>query len=70
MKTKEMEQLKNKAQIELLNDLKKSKDKLWDLQVDLRAGKLKNVRDINVVKKTIARINTVLSENKNSKNTK
>jgi ribosomal protein L29 len=70
MKTKEMEQLKNKAQVELLNDLKKSKDKLWDLQVDLRAGKLKNVRDINVVKKTIARINTVLSENKNSKNTK
>jgi len=70
MKTKEMEQLKNKAQAELLNDLKKSKDKLWDLQVDLRAGKLKNVRDISVVKKTIARINTVLSENKNSKNTK
>jgi len=70
MKTKEMEQLKNKAQAELLNDLKKSKDKLWDLQVDLRAGKLKNVRDISMVKKTIARINTVLSENKNSKNTK
>lgn len=62
MKTKEMEQLKNKSESELLNDLKKSKDKLWDLQVDLRAGKLKNVSDINRTKKLIARINTVLAE--------
>lgn len=57
-----MEQLKNKSESELLNDLKKSKDKLWDLQVDLRAGKLKNVSDINRTKKLIARINTVLAE--------
>ncbi len=70
MKTKEMEQLKNKQENELLSDLKKSKDKLWDLQVDLRAGKLKNVSDINKTKKLIARINTVLSEKKNSKTTK
>lgn len=70
MKTKEMEQLKTKQDNELLGDLKKSKDKLWDLQVDLRAGKLKNVSDINKTKKLIARINTVLSERKNSKTTK
>lgn len=64
MKTKEIEQLQNKAETELLNEIKKGKDKLWELQVDLRAGKLKNVSDIKKTKKLIARINTILSEKK------
>jgi len=67
MKGKDIEQLKNKAEAELINDIKKSKDKLWEFQVDLRAGKLKNVSDIAKTKKLIARINTVLSEKKNNK---
>lgn len=67
MKTKETEQLKNKVEAELSNEIKKSKDKLWELQVDLRAGKLKNVSDIKKTKKLIARINTILSEKKNKK---
>lgn len=67
MKTKETEQLKNKAEGELLNEIKKSKDRLWELQVDLRAGKLKNVSDIKKTKKMIARINTILTEKKNKK---
>ena len=67
MKTKEIEQFKNKAEAELSNDIKKSKDKLWELQVDLRAGKLKNVSDIKKTRKLIARINTILSEKKNNK---
>ena len=62
-----MEQLNNKAESELLSDIKKSKDKLWELQVDLRAGKLKNVSDINKTKKLIARMNTILSGKKNIK---
>lgn len=62
-----MQQLKNKPDTELLNDAKKSKDKLWELQVDLRAGKLKNVSDVNKAKKTIARINTILRERKANK---
>ena len=67
MKTKETEQLKNKVESELSNEIKKSKDKLWELQVDLRAGKLKNVSDIKKTKKLIARINTILTEKKNKK---
>ncbi|MEK7462924.1 MAG: 50S ribosomal protein L29 [Patescibacteria group bacterium] len=67
MKTKETEQLKNKVEAELSNEINKSKDKLWELQVDLRAGKLKNVSDIKKTKKLIARINTILSEKKNNK---
>ncbi len=67
MKTKDTEQLKNKVESELSNEIKKSKDKLWELQVDLRAGKLKNVSDIKKTKKLIARINTILTEKKNKK---
>ncbi len=67
MKTKDTEQLKNKVESELSNEIKKSKDKLWELQVDLRAGKLKNVSDIKKTKKLIARINTILTEKKSKK---
>jgi len=67
MKSKEIEQLKNKTGSELLNEIKKSKDKLWELQVDLRAGKLKNVSDIKKTKKLIAKINTILREKNNNK---
>ncbi|MCL5017199.1 MAG: 50S ribosomal protein L29 [Patescibacteria group bacterium] len=70
MKTKEMEQLKNKPDAELLNEIKKSKDKLWELQVDLRAGKTKNASEIANLKKLIARMNTAISERKNTKTEK
>lgn len=65
MNSKEMEQLRNKPDAELHNEIKKSKDKLWGLQVDLRAGKLKNVSEITYIKKIIARVNTILSEREN-----
>lgn len=67
MKSKDIEQLKNKANSELLSDISKSKDKLWQLQIDLRAGKLKNVSDITKTKKMIARMQTILSANKTKK---
>jgi len=67
MKSKDIEQLKNKADSELQSDINKSKDKLWQLQVDLRAGKLKNVSDITKTKKMIARMKTILSANKTKK---
>jgi ribosomal protein L29 len=66
MKNNEMEQLKSRNDSELLSDIIKSKDKLWGLQVDLRAGKLKNVNEVKKIKKNIARINTILSERKNN----
>lgn len=66
MKNNEMEQLKSRNDSELLSDIKKNRDKLWGLQVDLRAGKLKNVNEVKKIKKIIARINTILSERKNN----
>ncbi len=62
MKRKELEQLKKKNSAELSEDLKKKKDQLWQLQVDLKAGKVKNVREVRSVKKAIAVIHTLLKQ--------
>jgi len=61
MKRREFEQLKNKPENELLIQLNSLKDNLWDLKKDLVAGKVKNVRQIRVIKKDIARIMTLLN---------
>ena len=61
MKKKDLEQLKSKAVNELTDDLKTHKERLWQLKVDLQAGKVKNVRELRQIKKTIAVINTVLN---------
>lgn len=61
MKSKELEKLKSKNAEELKEDLKNYRDRLWQLSVDLRSGKVKNVREIRQSKKVIAVINTLLS---------
>lgn len=70
MKLKEWEQLKNKPEQELEDELKKSKDYLWNLQVDLKAGKIKNVREVKELKRKIARINTILNSKLNQNETR
>lgn len=60
MKRKDIEQLKIKVKEELQSDLKKDLDRLWNLKNDLAAGKVKNVREIRDLKRTIARIHTIL----------
>ena len=62
MKRKELEQLRNKPEPELHEDMKKKKDTLWDTQVDLRAGKVKNIREVRALKQAIAIIQTILKE--------
>ncbi len=39
-------------------ELKDMRDRLWQLRVDLAAGKVKNVREIRRVRKDIARFLT------------
>lgn len=65
MKKKDLEKLKNKPGPELKEDLKNHKEHLWKLQVDLRAGKVKNVREIRTIKRTVAVINTILNQHGN-----
>lgn len=61
MKRREFEQLKNKPEAELKNQLTSLRDMLWNLKKDLAAGKVKNVKEIRRVKRDIARIFTILN---------
>lgn len=62
MKQKEFEQLKMKPVEELKKDLTDYKDKLWNLKIDLAAGKIKNVKEIKKTKRNIARALTLLNQ--------
>jgi len=59
MKSAELRQ-KSKAELEKL--LKEKGERLRALRFDLASGKLKNVREIRQTKKDIARILTILNE--------
>jgi large subunit ribosomal protein L29 len=64
MKAKELRQ---KSDNELEKMLQEKRKKLYQLRSDLVAGKVKNVREIRMVKKDIGRILTILNERKLSK---
>ena len=59
MKTTE---LKNKSKEELYKILEESTKKLQELEFNLAAGKVKNVRTLRILKKDIARVLTILNE--------
>ena len=60
MKTSE---IKGKPEMELRKLLSENREKLRQLRFDLAAGKVKNIREIRVVKKNIAQIMTLISIN-------
>jgi ribosomal protein L29 len=53
-----VKQLQNKSEEELRKELITQREKLWQLSLDLKAGKVKNVADIARRKKAIAQILT------------
>jgi len=57
MKTSELRQ---KSRTELQKLLQDNRERLRQLRFDLAAGKVKNVREIRLIKKDIARILTLL----------
>lgn len=61
MKRKEFQQFKNKSVIELQKDLADYRERLRKLKFDLSQGKVKNIREIREVKKTIAGILTIIN---------
>jgi len=61
MKKKNFQEFKNKAVIELQKDLIGYQERLRVLKFDLVAGKVKNIREIQEVKKTIAQILTIIN---------
>lgn len=62
MKKKELEQLKIKPVAELRKTLMEDRDRLWTMKTDLVAGKVKNVKEIQKIKKQIARILTLINQ--------
>jgi len=62
MKKDLLQNLREKNKDELLKELQSLKDNLWQLQRDLKRGKVKNIREVRNLKKTIAVINTLLNQ--------
>lgn len=62
MKKNEFNAIKNKPVSELEKELKDLRVKSVNLKFDLTAGKVKNIREIQNVKKSIAQLLTVLRE--------
>ncbi|MFA5084030.1 MAG: 50S ribosomal protein L29 [Candidatus Paceibacterota bacterium] len=60
MKKKLFQETKNKSAAELQKDLAGHRERLRALKFDLAAGKVKNIKEIQEVKKTIAQILTIL----------
>ena len=59
-------EIKKRSEAELKDILAKRREKLRQLRFDLASGKVKNIRDIRIAKKDIAKILTILN-NKNRK---
>jgi large subunit ribosomal protein L29 len=55
-------ELRQKSKPELQKLLQDNRERLRQLKFDLASGKVKNVREIRKIKKTIARILTLLNE--------
>ena len=64
MKTSEIRQ---RSEVELEEILGKKREKLRQFRFDLASGKVKNVREIRILRKDIARILTILQETGNRK---
>lgn len=67
MKQDPMADIRAKALDVLRSDLSQAREKLAQLKIDLAAGKVKNVREINGLKRTIARMLTTLHDTHHAK---
>ena len=64
MKQDQFKILKSKSEAELQKELQDMRDKIWQLRLDLVRGKVKNVQEIRLLKKTTAVIATLIKERK------
>ena len=61
----EYKELKTKSEAELQKTLAQTREKMRELRFKDSGKQLKNVREIRVLKKTVAKILTLLNINKN-----
>lgn len=64
MKKKDLTDLKTKEGTELTKTLKEKKGELAKVEIDIKAGKEKNVKKGNNLKRDIARLLTIMREKK------
>jgi len=64
MKKSEIQKLTKKTPADLHKDLASSREELRALRFELAAGKVKNITKVKSVKKTIARILTLMNNMK------
>ncbi|MBI4086309.1 MAG: 50S ribosomal protein L29 [Candidatus Liptonbacteria bacterium] len=62
MKKREIQELKNKPVAELQKLATEARERLRVLKFDLAAGKVKNVKDLRIVRKNIARFLTLQNQ--------
>jgi len=67
MKKKDIQELKNKQEGELMRLVKDKSDELRVLKFDLAAGKVKDISKIREARKAIARAQTFLREKSQTK---
>ena len=60
MKKKNFQETKDRPAAELRKDVAEYQERLRVLKFDLAAGKVKNIREIRAVKKSIAQILTII----------
>ena len=62
MKKADLQNLREKNEVDLKNDLLVEGDNLWRLKNDLASGKVKNVSEIRKIKNRIAITKTLIKE--------
>ena len=67
MKKKEIEELKHKPAAELQGLITEARERLRILKFDLAAGKVKNVKDLRILRKDIARLLTFIAQKGNNR---
>ena len=67
MKKRELQELKNKPTAELLRLVRDGAERLRSLRFDLAAGKVKNVNELRVLRKNLARMQTFIREKEKNK---
>lgn len=60
MKSNDIEELRRKPAPELQKLLPELRDRLWNMRIDLKRGKVKNIREVHDIRKRIARVATLL----------
>lgn len=64
MKKDVLQNLKGKSASDLSKELQSAQDSLWQLRADVQGGKVKNLKEMRKMRKTIAVVKTIMAENK------